>query len=131
VPNGFALAGAVALALSFLLPMPAGDGRILHLPSVCPFHELTGLPCPGCGLTRSFVCLAHGHLAESLRYHPLGPLIFASVAATVLFATLERISPSVRIDIAPNVRRFIPMLATAIVLTAWLARMAGFDPLPG
>jgi hypothetical protein len=63
-------------AASILLPLPASNGRIAHLPSVCLFYNLTGLPCPGCGLTRSFVCLGHGHWREALHWHPLGPLLF-------------------------------------------------------
>ncbi len=71
-------AGAIFLLLSgvfaasILLPLPSPTGQIAHLPSVCLFYTLTGLPCPGCGLTRSFVCLGHGHLRESLHWHPLG-----------------------------------------------------------
>jgi hypothetical protein len=71
----WALLSAV-FAASLLLPLPASTGKIAHLPSVCLFYNLTGLPCPGCGLTRSFVCLGHGHWRESLHWHPLGPLFF-------------------------------------------------------
>jgi hypothetical protein len=67
---------SVVLAASAFLPPPQADGRIMHLPSICPFYTLTGLPCPGCGLTRSFVCLAHGRFAESFHWHPLGPILF-------------------------------------------------------
>ncbi len=65
------------LALSVLLPLPGTDGRIAHLPTVCPFYLLTGLPCPGCGLTRAFVCLGHGQVAASLHWHPLGIVLYA------------------------------------------------------
>ncbi len=64
------------LALSALLPLPGADGRIAHLPSLCPFYALTGLPCPGCGLTRSFVCLGHGQFLQSLHWHPLGLALY-------------------------------------------------------
>ena len=80
-------AGSVFLLLSgiftasVLLPLPRGaNGQIGHLPSICLFYHLTGLPCPGCGLTRSFVCLGHGHFWESLHWHPLGPVIFLLAA---------------------------------------------------
>jgi len=76
-------AGAVWLLLSalfaasVLLPLPHGtNGQIGCLPSLCLFYHLTGLPCPGCGLTRSFVFLGHGHFVEALHWHPLGPAIF-------------------------------------------------------
>lgn len=78
----FALLSAV-LAASVLLPPPGADGRIWHIPSICPFYQATGLPCPGCGLTRAFVCIAHGNLVESLHWHPLGLLVFA--AAVILW----------------------------------------------
>ncbi len=67
-------------AASVWLPVPGRDGRIAHLPSFCPFYILTGLPCPGCGLTRAFVCLGHGQWRESLHWHPLGWLVFLLLA---------------------------------------------------
>ncbi len=75
---GTFLALSGILALSILLPMPKGDGRIAHLPTVCPFYLLTGLPCPGCGLTRAFVCLGHGQIVSSLHWHPLGFVLYAA-----------------------------------------------------
>ena len=65
------------LAASFLMPPPGHNGAIGHLPSVCPFYNLTGLPCPGCGLTRAFVCLGHGRWHEAVHWHPLGWLVYA------------------------------------------------------
>ena len=75
----FALLSAV-FAASALLPLPGPGGRIAHLPTVCPFYTLTGLPCPGCGLTRAFVCLGHGHWHEAWHWHPLGWLVYGVFA---------------------------------------------------
>jgi hypothetical protein len=63
-------------ALSACLPLPGADGRIAHLPILCPFRTLTGLPCPACGLTRAFVCLSHGRVEQSLHWHPIGWLVY-------------------------------------------------------
>lgn len=42
----------------------------------CPIRSLTGIPCPSCGLTRSFLALAKGDLGVSISYHLFGPLLF-------------------------------------------------------
>lgn len=50
-------------------------------PVLCPFRRLTGLPCPTCGLTRSWIAALHGRLGESVALHPLGPLTLVAAAA--------------------------------------------------
>jgi hypothetical protein len=55
-------------------------------PLLCPFRLLTGLPCPGCGMARSVVALAHGDLQGSLFYHPLG---FVVVAVGVMLVAAD------------------------------------------
>ena len=51
---------------------------------VCPFHKLTGLNCPGCGSTRGFHELLHGHIFAALRCNALvmltSPLVIWLVA---------------------------------------------------
>ncbi len=42
----------------------------------CPFHALTGLNCPGCGLTRSFHALFHGDVSTALHFNALLPVYF-------------------------------------------------------
>jgi hypothetical protein len=61
----------VIVALALVLP-PDGAGIPL-----CWFQAATGLPCPGCGLTRSVSSIAHLHVGESFSYHPFGPLVLA------------------------------------------------------
>ncbi|MAU84779.1 DUF2752 domain-containing protein [Gordonia sp. Z-3] len=46
-------------------------------PGVCPFAHLTGLPCPGCGLTRSWVALGHGDVVGAIGFNWFGPLSMA------------------------------------------------------
>lgn len=37
----------------------------------CPFKRIFGLPCPGCGLTRAWLCFLSGDWGQAIRYHPL------------------------------------------------------------
>jgi hypothetical protein len=123
------------LLLAFLLPLPR-NGAIAGLPPVCMFHLTTGLPCPGCGLTRSVVSCTHGHWSEAFTYHPLGPLVFAAFIAMAALGLLSFISPRPvqhLIESVTNKRRMVLWLtsATGVVLIGiWVARLAGWLPSP-
>lgn len=41
---------------------------------VCPLYSLTGLACPGCGLTRGFHALFHGDVITALDFNLLLPI---------------------------------------------------------
>lgn len=53
---------------------------------LCPSRELLGLPCPGCGLTRSILLILRGRFAESWQLQPFG---YAWLALAMVFI-LER-----------------------------------------
>ena len=48
---------------------PEAPGLALY-PS-CPFHNMTGLNCPGCGMTRGLHQLLHGHFLTALNHNAL------------------------------------------------------------
>ena len=53
---------------------------------LCWLKALTGLPCPGCGLTRSVTHISHLHFGDALLDHPFGfPVYLLSVALVVAF----------------------------------------------
>lgn len=54
-----------------------------ELPGLCAFKNLTGMDCPGCGLTRSFTFMGHGDPRQAFDLHWLGPALYALVAAQV------------------------------------------------
>jgi len=43
-------------------------------PTLCVFNYFTGLPCPGCGLTRAHLAFLRGDILKAFAYHPLFPL---------------------------------------------------------
>jgi hypothetical protein len=65
---------------------------IAEFPPLCGSRALLGVECPGCGLTRSFIALAHGEVEQSLRFHRLGWLMALAVVLQIpyrLFALSE------------------------------------------
>ncbi|MEO7100995.1 MAG: DUF2752 domain-containing protein [Luteolibacter sp.] len=42
---------------------------------VCTFHQLTGLNCPGCGMTRAAHATLHGRIGEAFRFNPVGMVL--------------------------------------------------------
>ena len=47
---------------------------------ICLFHALTGLNCPGCGMTRSLYALLHGNWRLALKDNALFVLALAALA---------------------------------------------------
>ncbi|MFW6054018.1 MAG: DUF2752 domain-containing protein, partial [Persicimonas sp.] len=56
---------------------------------LCPFRRLTGLSCPGCGMTRACVLLAHGELSSSLTTHPFAWLVVLGFFAVAVRNSIE------------------------------------------
>jgi hypothetical protein len=91
------------IALSFLLDVHA-DQRVafrylpgIPMPETCLSRGMFGVRCPGCGLTRSFVYLAHGELLASLEMHRVGWLL----AAAILFQIPYRSYALLYGDVSP------------------------------
>lgn len=75
----------LAMILSFVLHLrPDGalavPGLDRAIPGVCMSQRMLGVSCPGCGLTRSFVTLAHGRVDLAFAFHRMGPIVFLVVA---------------------------------------------------
>ncbi|GAB99222.1 hypothetical protein GONAM_08_00130 [Gordonia namibiensis NBRC 108229] len=109
---GLSGAAAVGAACAFT---PAG---IAEGPGICPFAFMTGLPCPGCGLTRSWVAFMHGDSGASFRFNVFGPilLILTIVTVSLAVATLVRRRRSP----LEGWRDVVLGRAGAILLGAWL-----------
>lgn len=54
----------------------------------CPFHVLTGIPCPSCGATRAGLALVAGKPVTALRWNPLAALAEVAFLAGGLLAPL-------------------------------------------
>jgi Protein of unknown function (DUF2752) len=94
--------------------------------SVCPFAVVLGLPCPGCGITRSAIAMAQGDLAGAWHFHPLGPVL-SGVALGL--ATLRLLRCRWRTQITTYQWSSAPAYVwwglLAVVMAVWLARFGG------
>ncbi|HSN69293.1 MAG TPA: DUF2752 domain-containing protein [Thermoanaerobaculia bacterium] len=102
VLGGSILATALALALLG----SRGLDPIANL-DLCWSRILLDRDCPGCGLTRSFVALAGGHLGRALQCNPVGPLLFAALTLLTILHALRlggaRLPRLGRIDVAVGI----------------------------
>jgi len=85
---------AGVLAASFALGVKGGACESvtvagIPLPSTCFLRPVAGLDCPTCGLTRSFVNLAHGRLGAACADHRLGPALFLVFVFQVPYRTFR------------------------------------------
>ncbi len=98
----------------------------------CPIRALTGVPCPGCGLTHAVLQILQGDVISSLQTHAFAPV--ALLAPGVMLAALvlpERYRQGV-ISIVSNleVRGGLTSLILSALMLYWAIRLMGVIPFP-
>ncbi len=91
----------------------------------CPIRELTGVPCPGCGLTTAILDLFHGQWEAGLTRHAFAPVFLLGLAAIFLGAILP---PASRLAFARWLARGEERTGAArwlalALLAYWIARL--------
>jgi hypothetical protein len=111
-----ALAGALGLPLVSALALGIWEVdllRHLHLFPACPFRGATGIPCPGCGMTRALLLLGQLRVGEAWLAQPLAPGLLLAMLWALLGAPGRGRIP----------REAAAGLALAAVLGVWLMRL--------
>ncbi|PXV63313.1 uncharacterized protein DUF2752 [Dysgonomonas alginatilytica] len=87
LPQSFKYTLVIALAYASLLLMDLYQNHE-HNSTICVFKNLTGIPCPGCGLGRATLALFNGNFIQSFHYHILGmPLTIFIVISLICLLT--------------------------------------------
>jgi len=127
------IALAVVCALLVLLPFvftynPAtNDVKISKhsLPAMCLSRACFNTDCPGCGLTRSFISLAHGKLNASLRLHRLAPVLYCFFLFQILFRLGSlRVPHTLWHHRAAWINHYAGWVLLVCLLANWVAGMA-------
>jgi hypothetical protein len=120
----------LVVGLSFVLKVredqrvyPAGM-QSLPLPPLCTAHSWFGVKCPGCGLTRSFIHLAHGDWSASWHTHHVGWVLALAVLLQIPYRII-----GLRSKEGAPLGRLVPRLfgyfLIALLLGNWLLGVLG------
>jgi len=95
---------AAALWLALGLPWP-----------ICVFHELTGLPCVTCGMTRCAIQFFHGHFLAALKWNPLVFAFLCGVIAFDLYALVVIVTRAPRLRIYVSTARAKTLVRISLI----------------
>lgn len=86
------------LILSFFMFFP--QSTINTIPHFCLFEKLFGIPCIGCGMTRSMYSIFHLKIVDSLNLNPCGILVilylFIQILIRILSIWKEHLFPKIQ-----------------------------------
>ena len=141
LPWWFWPAGMLSLAVASLVAswvlVPGPDEFVYVLGETrfggeCGFTMVTGLPCPQCGMTRSFAWAARGHLIRSFLYSPGGMTLFLWIQTGGVVGLVRLIRRDARALTPPWELLFGWSMSWVVLFYAlpWALRLAGINPLP-
>jgi len=125
------LMSVAMLALSFSLETTSDRrakaplfGR--SLPTICFVKQSTGFDCPGCGMTRCFIAMAHGRLEEAFHYHPVGMAMVGLLVAQLPYRGLQlwRLARG-RKQLEHRALVVLPWVLMIGMLIQWVLKTAG------
>src|SRR4051794_36364354 len=102
---GLIAVGCAPFAAGAIVPADGNTGLI------CPFRELTGLPCPLCGATRAFALAARGDLGFT-SYNAVWVAVAAALIVAGALVLVSGRPPRLRTGAST-------ILAVGLVLVAW------------
>jgi hypothetical protein len=89
----------------------------------CAFHEITGLPCITCGMTRCGIQFFHGHFQAALKWNPL---VFMALCSLTLFnlyavAAVAARGPRLRISFyTQTAKTFVRIAVISALVLNWI-----------
>lgn len=111
---------------AFLTPSAEGHGTHtqLGLPP-CGFLTVTGLVCPGCGLTTCFAHMANFDVVAAVSAQPMGVMLFFITVAAVPLAFLGMVRGWPVVQTLDRMRVDLwAILMSAVTLLVWGIRIA-------
>jgi hypothetical protein len=104
----------LAICIGRFLPV------LTFVPS-CVFRDLTGVPCPTCGATRSVVHLARGEFFASFGMNPLVSLCFVIAAFAFFYSLITLLVgvPKIGVVLSDREKNIVRSGTIALILANW------------
>ncbi len=92
----------------------------------CAIKNVVRIPCPGCGLTKSFVAFTHGKIIESFKFNLVGPilvciLMYIFAKKIIEIALNKQFSPLIE----PQKRFYVAIALTVVLFLQWIVKFLG------
>ena len=120
----------IVLCLAAFLEVASQDtGQVMlgqwTLPELCQSKRVFQVNCPGCGLTRSFIYMAHGDVPAAFRIHAVGAMMFVGVIVAIPFFILNTIwlACGRASLIGERGVSWLVLGSTLVMMTHWLFRL--------
>ena len=118
IPRRIALVVAgifLSIAILHITGVLSADRIGGTIPFFCPFKALTGVPCPGCGMTRAMLSITKGDFRGAFGYNPFSFfLLFMLVISVVPGKQAEKLS-----SIVPVIMNYVFIVVLVAVLFYW------------
>jgi len=125
-----AISGAYILDLSPEGAVIVSSDRFgfrFQLPETCMSRRIFGVSCPGCGLTRSFVAVAHGDIRMGIKANTMGPMLYLLCWLQIPYRIFRYFGCGSSLEARPQLSRaadlIIWILLIGLVFT-WILRLA-------
>lgn len=126
---------SLVVGLAFALGVPGegeASGKVMvpllnvPMPSLCQFKNLTGIDCPGCGMTRAFIRIAHGQIVSAWWLNPASYVLFAFIAAQIPYRAVQlwRMSRGQNQLYWPTVNRVAVTTLMITLISQWLVKLS-------
>ncbi len=102
-------------------------GSTITLPDTCMSRRLLNIPCPGCGLTRSFVAFSQGRFRESFRFNLMGPFIYIICLFQIPYRLAELLGLGADNNVWNSLKKRLDTVVWLVLLglvAGWVIKMA-------
>ena len=97
-----------------------GDSFPIH--PFCPFHKITGIPCPGCGGTRAARLLLAGDLKAAILMNPLSVLLCILIPILTIIFCYDTLKGSKHLEyiLKKKWNKTTFIIVVSIIIINWL-----------